>query len=114
MAKKKAKQHNKIFIFLYLLFLVCLWCYFYFDRLEEVRTEAEIINKPESSFSLYNLISNFCFMGWIVTLILLIVFTINNLMANGMKALKTPAIVVGVTVLLFGIAEFCFIIAFKR
>ncbi|HXU27665.1 MAG TPA: hypothetical protein VN698_10565 [Bacteroidia bacterium] len=110
----KIKSQTKIFILLYVLFLICLYGWFYFDRRYSICAVTDLAKNTNSGCFVYKDISDFCFFGWILTLIMLLVFTVNNVMKNGAKALKTPALVILTTGILFAIAELCFMMIFKR
>ena len=57
---------------------------------------------------------DFCFLFWVVTLIVLVVFTINNVQTKGAKALKTPALVIVATVALYFMAELVLAMVLKN
>ena len=110
----KLKNQNKISLFLYLLFLTCIYFWIYFDTKYRIYTAIDMAKNTNSNCFIYKDISSFCFFGWILTLSILLVFIINNVATNGIKALKKPALIVLATAILFVIAELVFIALFKR
>jgi|ERR1700757_20482 len=110
----KLKKHHKISLFLYALFLTSLYFWIYFDAKYSICAAVDMAKNTNSGCFIYRDAGNFCFVGWIVTLIMLLFFITNNVMKNGVKALKKPALVLLATAVLYFIAEFCFIMIFKK
>lgn len=110
----KLKNHHKISLFLYILFLAAIYFWIYFDTKYHICTAIDLAKNTNSGCFIYKDASSFCFVGWIVTLIMLLVFITNNVMTNGRKALKKPALTLLITVVLYFIAELCFVVIFKR
>src|ERR1700752_2962953 len=105
----KLKNHHKISLFLYVLFLISLYFWIYFDRKYSICTATDLANNRNSNCVVYKDASNFCLVGLLVTLLMLLFFITNNVMKNGIKALKKPALVLLATAVLYFIAEFCFV-----
>jgi hypothetical protein len=110
----KLKHHHKISLFLYALFLTAFSFWIFFDGKYSNCIYNNSHDNTANNCSIYKDASSFCFVTWIVTLIMLLFFITNNVMKNGIKALKKPALTVLVTAVLYFIAEFCFMVAFKK
>src|ERR1700739_4986420 len=103
----KLKKHHKISLFLYILFLTSLYFRFYFDAKYSICAATDLANNRNSNCAVYKDASNFCSVGLLVTLLMLLFFITNNVMKNGVKALKKPVLVLLATAVLYFIAEFC-------
>ncbi|HXD93129.1 MAG TPA: hypothetical protein VNX01_07930 [Bacteroidia bacterium] len=110
----KLKHHHKISLFLYVLFLTSFYFWIYLDRKYSTCAATDLAKNTNSGCFIYKDASSFCFVSWIVILIMLLFFITNNVMKNGIKALKKPVFTVLATAILYFIAEFCFMVAFKK
>ena len=110
----KLKNHHKISLFLYVLFLTSLYFWIYFDAKYSICNAIDVAQNTNSGCFIYRDASNFCLVGLLVTLLMLLFFITNSVMKNGIKALKKPALVLLATVILYFIAEFCFVMIFKK
>ena len=111
---KKRKSNNKISLFLHLLFVAAFFCWFYFDIQHSAHLIPDGLENENNKGSIYKDISDFCFLLWIVALIMLFIFTVNSMLTNGIKALKMPAIIVLSTVAIYFIILLGFMTIFKR
>jgi hypothetical protein len=107
------KHYNKIFLLVYILFAVALYGWFYFDAKHNACVLTDLAASTNSNCFIYKDVSDFCFLTWIITLIVLLVFTINNVLTKGIKALKKPALVLLSTVVLYFIGLLCLMTIFK-
>ncbi len=107
---KKTRSHNKISIFLYVLFAAAFFGWTYFDAVFDACVSSNIanniLNSELNQCLVYKDMSSFCFLVWIVALIMLVIFTINSVITKGIKALKLPALFLLATVVLYFISGY--------
>ncbi|HTA62836.1 MAG TPA: hypothetical protein VK835_10285 [Bacteroidia bacterium] len=107
------KHYNKIFIFIYILFASTFYGWFYFDGAYDACAGPNFSVGTNSNCFIYKDGSNFCFLAWIVTLIVLAFFIFNSLATKGLRVLKMPTLAILITAVLFLLAEFFFGTIFK-